>query len=639
MRQYKNYYTPATRRTGLTVFGGYHHRPVIDRGEWYDMKNLTSDDYPLLSVRKAREAYAAIDGSTTQDCVALHSRSDHPVVIDGHGTILCHGHTLAGLLTTEDGAIPAALLPKKTVSIGAMCVIFPDKVWFNAVKLASGDTMTQGADYGSLENETRVKKGTAGYVGGETVRFTPVYRSNAGFLAYSADRITYSDSPPQNPTNGVYWCDTGGDTAALWVYSEAQGCWSPVLSAYLQITAVNTDDEPISIGAGFRTGDGIEISGLLGHNVQAAEASPVRSQIEALNGAHVLVDCADNRLVIEGCVGAALTSAVNASIDTDIVFSRTVPQMDYVVECGNRLWGCKYGLVNGERVNELYASKLGDFKNWSAYSGISTDSYAASRGAEGEFTGAAVLNDTPLFFREHSFEKVYPAADGGHRVRTVKYPGIQPGSWQSAQVIGGVLYYKATDGVYAYSGSIPRRISYKLGDTPYFDAVAGCCGTKYYLSMRNAAQSGVLFVYDTARELWHREDETHFRCTAYFQGCLYYVAENAFGERIGGVSVCTNVPWFAESGMLGLDLPEQKRIGRLTLRLQLELDAQVRISVQYNSDGVWHEKAALFGNRLQSATVPIVPVRCDHLRLRLEGIGGVRLYSITYQTQQGSDIP
>ena len=41
---------------------------------------------------------------------------------------------------------------------------------------------------------------------------------------------------------------------------------------------------------------------------------------------------------------------------------------------------------SGEAVNEIYASKLGDFRNWRCFEGLSTDSYAAARGSDGAFT-------------------------------------------------------------------------------------------------------------------------------------------------------------------------------------------------------------------------------------------------------------
>lgn len=47
-----------------------------------------------------------------------------------------------------------------------------------------------------------------------------------------------------------------------------------------------------------------------------------------------------------------------------IELERKAPEMDFVIECGNRLWGCRYEVTDQSRLyNEIYASKLGDFKN------------------------------------------------------------------------------------------------------------------------------------------------------------------------------------------------------------------------------------------------------------------------------------
>ena len=38
----------------INTFGGYNHKLRIGDGEFYDMENLSSDHYPVLSVRKKR---------------------------------------------------------------------------------------------------------------------------------------------------------------------------------------------------------------------------------------------------------------------------------------------------------------------------------------------------------------------------------------------------------------------------------------------------------------------------------------------------------------------------------------------------------------------------------------------------------
>ena len=56
-------------------------------------------------------------------------------------------------------------------------------------------------------------------------------------------------------------------------------------------------------------------------------------------------------------------------------------------------------------VNELYACKLGDFKNWNCFLGISTDSYVASVGTDGPWTGAVTYLGNPIFFKETCLHK------------------------------------------------------------------------------------------------------------------------------------------------------------------------------------------------------------------------------------------
>ena len=160
-----------------------------------------------------------------------------------------------------------------------------------------------------------------------------------------------------------------------------------------------------------------------------------------------------------------------------------------MVESGNRLWGCKYGIVDGQAVNAVYASKLGDFRNWNCFAGLSTDSYAASRGSDGKFTGAADYLGSPLFFKENCVERVYPSANGAHQIVTVQCPGVKDGSGGSLQVVDGKLYYHSRGGVCVFDGSMPVNVSQALGEARYHDAVAGAAEGCYYLSAAPATAS------------------------------------------------------------------------------------------------------------------------------------------------------
>ncbi|MFR5386502.1 MAG: hypothetical protein ACLTGT_05645, partial [Oscillospiraceae bacterium] len=311
-------------------------------------------------------------------------------------------------------------------------------------------------------------------------------------------------------------------------------------------------------------------------------------------------------------------------------------------ESGNRLWGCKYGVVDGKAVNEIYASKLGDFKNWNCYAGRSTDSYAATRGSDGPFTGAADYLGSPLFFKEDCVERVYPSAAGAHQIVTVRCPGVRKGSGRSLQTVEGVLYYHGCGGVYAFDGSMPQRVSQALGEDEYHGAVAGGADGKYYLSVLDAENQPQLLVYDVRQGLWHREDDLRAVGFAVSGGVLYAMtgAGDILALKGGGTVQEEPVVWWAETGDLGLDSGEGKYLVRLSLRLRPEEGGAVRVAVSYDEGETWQEQGGVTGSgRLRDCVLHVRPRRCRRLRLRLYGVGGCRVYSLTAVYEKGSDGP
>ena len=57
--KYPTLYTKESSRQMIDTFKGYNHNMRIGDGEFFDMKNMTSDYYPVLSPRNKRGLYAA----------------------------------------------------------------------------------------------------------------------------------------------------------------------------------------------------------------------------------------------------------------------------------------------------------------------------------------------------------------------------------------------------------------------------------------------------------------------------------------------------------------------------------------------------------------------------------------------------
>ena len=581
----------SSSREMIDVFQGYNHKLKIDEGQFYDMKNLSSANYPILSPRGQRGVYASPTmplGMVAKDTLCY---------VDGSRFVMDQYSVDMGLNSEE----------KTLVSMGAYVIILPDKKYINTADIT---------DFGNIEATVT----TAG-----NVSFTLCRLDGTD---YSAAYVQASE--PSSPDNMTLWIDTSSTPHALKQWSESSGMWVTVATTYIRISATG-------IGIPFEKHDGITISGLEGVTLTDMDGNPIDDggQLAALEGSAIVWDKGDDFIVVVGILD------VTRTITNAITIKRSMPNMDYVVEANNRLWGCRYGVAdNGGIVNEIYASKLGDFKNWNCFMGISTDSYAVSCGADGQFTGAITHLGYPIFFKEGFLHKVYGNYPSNFQVQTTACRGVQRGCSRSLAIVNEILYYKARGAVCAYDGSLPTEISAALGDVQYFEAVGGAHGNKYYLSMKDSSNLWHLFVYDTAKGMWHHEDNTHADCFCSCREEMYFIdhADKKIRTVFGGGTKDTKpVEWMAETGVIGVDSPDKKYLSRLTVRMWLDIGTQVYFFVQYDSGGEWEHLFTMTGNSLRSFAVPIRPKRCDHLRIRIVGEGDARIYSIAKVIEEGSD--
>lgn len=150
-----------------------------------------------------------------------------------------------------------------------------------------------------------------------------------------------------------------------------------------------------------------------------------------------------------------------------------------------------------------------------------------------------------------------------------------------------------------------------------------------------------LFVYNTERGLWHREDNTHVMQFAAMDDDLFYIdADNGRLMCIEGTQGTKEdrVEWMAETGIIGYNYPDRKYLGRCNIQLSAEDRPSLRLEVKYDD----HPWEALRGggtvSGIQTLTIPVIPRRCDHFRLRLSGKGMVRIFSFTKILEVGSDL-
>ena len=203
--------------------------------------------------------------------------------------------------------------------------------------------------------------------------------------------------------------------------------------------------------------------------------------------------------------------------------------------------------------------------------------------------------------------------------------------------------YKSRESVVVYDGGSPMDVSDALGTGLFTDAAAGSLGDRYYISMKDEDGNWHLFVFDEAKGLWFREDATRAVQFARLNGQLYFIDEGGVltavrGLQESGATAEETVEWYAETGDLLVNMPDNKYVSRIQIRAGVESGATIRVEMQYDSDGVWIPIFERGYSRKASFTMPIIPMRCDHLRMRISGRGRSCIYAVSKEIEKGSEL-
>ena len=570
-------------RSVLQEFKGYNHNLRISEGEWFDMENMTCDAYPVMTQRKQR--------GKVKSFTKFNGIFDKNGLVYVDGTELFYQDKKVGTVTDST---------KTFCGMGAYVVIWPDKVYFNT------------------NDESPVLKGLGEKVTTSgSVTYTPCTLDGT---VVSADHYKKGTEDPYGgaAANGDYWLDTSTNPAVLKMWQSSTYQWVSVPTSYIRI-------ENTGIGKNFNQYDVVNISG------------SIHSEF---NMDMCIWNKEDDYIVV-----IALPESTESQT-TPLTIERKVPDMDFVCENDNRIWGCS------SKNHEIYCCKQGDPTNWYSYLGNANDSYAATIGSDGDFTGCIAHLSYVLFFKENLIHKVYGTQPSNYQITQVGCRGVQKGSEKSLKIVNETLFYKSEDGVCIYEGGLPSSISYCLGEKQYYKAVAGVIMGKYYISMEDSEGISHLFVYDISKQIWTREDNVKVLDFVKYNNSLYFVDKNKDFWCVDGKEGEKEeiFEWMVESGDIGLSIADMKYICRISLRMDIEYGGEVTIKTMYDSSGEWKKEFTLESKtmkskrnlpsftKLRSYTIPLIPRRCDHMRIRISGKGKCKLYSISETIQQGSDI-
>ena len=133
-------------REMTTVFGGYNHQISCDEGQFFDMKNMTSKYFPVLSPRQNRGIVKTFTNPQgILDKEDLWWIDDKVLYKNGEKK------ELKGVTLTDE-------TPKTLAKMGAYIIIMPDKIWCKVNDDAD-------IECGYMENKV-------GFIPGEEIKFS-----------------------------------------------------------------------------------------------------------------------------------------------------------------------------------------------------------------------------------------------------------------------------------------------------------------------------------------------------------------------------------------------------------------------------------------------------------------------------------
>lgn len=313
------------------------------------------------------------------------------------------------------------------------------------------------------------------------------------------------------------------------------------------------------------------------------------------------------------------------------------PDLDYICASDNRVWG-----VNSEQ-RTIYASALGDATDFHSYEGLDTDAYAVAVGSAGEFTGCVALQNTVLFFKQHTIHKLLGGYPSEYVMYEYQLDGISPTNGLAAVNCNGTAVYPTEHGMGTYYGSSSGSLSKDI--KAIYNGVAMYDGERYYLSCTGQANGSQphLYVFDMRYNIWTKIADIHPTCLVHLGDTNYML----LGGKIYMINsgTATDGSW----SMLFKDMIEtqtgayqsrtsifnKKRYWKYYVRVALPKGSTFVAEYRTDNRG-WHPVGRLSGETESVKVLYFRTLRSDKIQLRLSGTGPMTIYAIEREFTEGS---
>ena len=584
--------TISNRNSFNRSFGGYNNTYNANDNEFVDMKNMSTDRFPFLTTRKHRGNTG--DGSITN--IHASSRLFYTVEYEMGDETFCdaiYDKRLAGSANLTPGK-------KQIVSMGNYIAVWPDKKMYN-VENNQWQDLTKSFD-------------------ASMITFVPCDAEGTR---------TTSTTAPDSPSVGARYYDTS--THKIKEYTSLG--WTEIET--YTVIAVGSPTKPDYLPV---SGGKITISGYpddyYNKDWTIYSADPSWGLVSPTTYGLTIIAYGE------------MTTVPASSSAAGMKVGRTIPDMDYICSYNNRLWGCS------SAEHEIYVSKLGDPSDWQSFKGISTDSYYATVGSPGDFTGCVGYNGSVLFLKEDRIHRLYGNEPSEFTLTEIHCRGLQKGSERSLSIVDERLYYKSDDAVMVYAGGLPTAISEAIEGKHYTEAVGGGYKDKYYIDMKDEDGEYWLYCYDINTGIWTKEDNIKIDWFAAIYNDLFF-QEDTSGDfnvwSVGGrgsmyydgsdnINTFTegDFDWMVETVDLLQQYVDRKFVQKIKLRLDIPQGTTVNVDIAM--DGVWKTVKTIDKAGRDTYVIPLTTATCDSFKVRIYGHGDVTILGLNVEYKEGADV-
>lgn len=303
-------------------------------------------------------------------------------------------------------------------------------------------------------------------------------------------------------------------------------------------------------------------------------------------------------------------------------FATGNPDVSKATVHNNRVFG-----VSG---NQIFASKQGDFKLWNSFQQLNTDSWATDVAGSVTFNTIGTYQNHVVMQSSVNMFELYGYKPSNFQVQEA----IKVGSFVFSYVeINSILFLANADGIFAYTGGVPRKISTMI-KSKFDSAELGSDGRRLFASVKIGSVYH-LFTYDTETNVLYREDNLNVIQFAYHNNKVHALCSD--GKMFKFDSGTEVIEWELITPDAKDDLFNKSGLKTVEIHATMAAESVINVFVKADSDPDYRLVKSFNAQTQKSLLIPVI-LNDFCYKMKLTGRGYVKLSGVKRVVQKGGKL-